>query len=835
MLADRAFPRARGRARPRAFAQLPLRFRELGSTVSTHTAQIRGSALMSPVAALESSTRRSATAEPRGTTAADRRPRLATYLASAIIVVVIAGFGVIGVVSLLPSSVDVFHAVYAVAAVTALLAIQLLWFSRPSARLDSVTSRVLLAVVVVLAYAPLPTFGLFWADMPDFVGGAVLLVLPTRYAWPALAGVCLSVVFVYRAFGASVPDSIYGGIIAAGFYSILFYLLARLARMVHELHQARTELAQRAVAEQRLAFARDLHDLLGLSLSAIALKGELAQRLMHKSLDQAKAELGAITATAQRTLSDVRAVSHGYRELSLEKESRTAESLLSASEIAARVHLDQGDLPVQARTLLAKVLREGVTNVLRYSDVEHCEIDVRQHDGKVTLEIVNDGVTADDPASTLTTLPDEVAALGGTATAKTGTDGRFRLRVELPVPEQLGGAAAHQAERQSETESKRIRRLLPVVMALMGCGATVHVLQLTTQAWQVALVVGSIVALLALQFSYFNRPATLLRSAQSYGMLFVQACLTYLPLLPLGPNWVSVPGLLIGSALLVLPPAAGWLFFALNIAAYAEIQRISGADITSTVFYTAATVLTGLAVFGLLWLVRLVTELDNTRRRLAEMALAEERLRFARDLHDLLGMSLSAIALKSELTARVLPLDRDRAAEELAEVLGLTRQALSDVRSVASGYRELSLDSESRTAKSVLAAADVRVRMEMLSDELPTPVRTVLAVVLREGVTNVLRHSKVECCEIAMHRTDGGISLDIVNDGVERNGHGTFPNSRTGDPEEPVVPAPLTVPRDSSPGSGIGNLSHRVADLGGELTAGVEPDGRFRLRAVVPV
>ncbi|HET6707388.1 sensor histidine kinase [Amycolatopsis sp.] len=784
---------------------------------------------MSPVAALEPSTGRSATAEPRGTTAADRRPRLATYLASAVIVVVIAGFGVIGVVSLLPSQVDTWHAVYAIAAVTALLAIQLLWFSRPSARLDSVTSRVLLAVVVGLAYIPLPTFGLFWADMPDFVGGAVLLVLPPRYAWPSLVAVCLSAVWVYHSFGAGPLDTIYSGL-SAGFYSILFYLLARLTRMVHELHRARTELAQRAVAEQRLAFARDLHDLLGLSLSAIALKGELVQRLMRKSVEAAKAELGEITATAQRTLSDVRAVSHGYRELSLEKESRTAESLLSASEIAVRVHLDQGDLPVQARTLLAKVLREGVTNVLRYSDVEHCEIDVRHHDGKVTLEIVNDGVTADDPASTLATLPAEVAALGGTATAKAGADGRFRLRVELPVPERLGGAAAHETERQSETESKRIRRLLPVVMALMACGATLHVLELTVQPWQVALVVGSIVALLALQFSYFNRPSTQLRSAQSYGMLFVQACLIYLPLLPLGPNWVSLPGLLIGSALLVLPPVAGWVFFALNIAAYAEIQRISGANLTSTVFYTAATVMTGLAVFGLLWLVRLVTELDNTRRRLADMALAEERLRFARDLHDLLGMSLSAIALKSELTARVLPLDRGRAAEELTEVLGLTRQALSDVRSVASGYRELSLDSESRTAKSVLAAADVRVRMEMLSDELPTPVRTVLAVVLREGITNVLRHSKVESCEIAMHRTDGGISLDIVNDGVERNGHGPGPG--TG---EPVVPAPREASPDSSPGSGIGNLSHRVADLGGELTAGVEPDGRFRLRAVVPV
>jgi signal transduction histidine kinase len=129
----------------------------------------------------------------------------------------------------------------------------------------------------------------------------------------------------------------------------------------------------------------------------------------------------------------------------------------------------------------------------------------------------------------------------------------------------------------------------------------------------------------------------------------------------------------------------------------------------------------------------------------------------------------------------------------------------------------------------MLAAADVRVRMEMLADELPTPVRTVLAVVLREGVTNVLRHSRVESCEIAMRRTDGGVCLDIVNDGVERAGE-SHP-AADGGPEARPVPAP----RDTSPGSGIGNLSHRVTDLGGELTAGIEPDGRFRLRAIVPV
>ncbi|GAB3159645.1 histidine kinase [Amycolatopsis stemonae] len=768
--------------------------------------------------------------EARGTSVVDQRPKLAAYLAAAMITVVVAGFGFVLLASLFPLPISPLQVGYAVAAVAVLLAIQLLHYSRPSVRLDSTLSKVLLVVLAVLGYVPVLTFDAVWSAMPVFFGGAVLLVLQPRLAWP---------LFVLNLGGVLWVELLYDPpllavytVASVGFYCLSFYLLTRLARTIRELHRARTELAQRAVAEQRLAFARDLHDLLGISLSAIALKGELVHRLLRKSSEQAKAELAEMTAIAQRTLADVRAVSHGYRELSLEKEFRTAQSLLTASDIAVRVHLDQAELPVQARTLLAKVLREGVTNVLRHSDVEHCEIDVRRQRGGVSLVIVNDGVDAERlPAESdlLARLPGEVAALGGSVTTGTGDDGRFRLRVELPLPDQAEPVApAGDDNRTANAESRRIRVLQPVVFGLLGIAAVLHELLLTTNAWHIALVAGSVAALLTLQFAYFNRPTTRLRSGQSIAMLFVQACLIYLPLLPLQHDWVSMPSLLMGCGLLVLPPVAGWLLFAANTGVYLWLQYVAGQagqDTWFAILFSAGTVMTGLIVFGMLWLDRLAAELDHSRRRLAEMAVAEERLRFARDLHDLLGMSLSAIALKSELTARVLPLDRARATEELLEILGLTRQALTDVRSVASGYRELSLDSESKSARSVLAAADVRVRMEMLQDDLPAPVRTALAVVLREGVTNVLRHSSVETCEIALRRTEDGVTLEIVNDGVDGPARPAAKPATNGNGS----------PGGGNSGSGIGNLAHRVSDLGGELTAEVVDDGRFRLRAVVPV
>jgi two-component system sensor histidine kinase DesK len=230
-------------------------------------------------------------------------------------------------------------------------------------------------------------------------------------------------------------------------------------------------------------------------------------------------------------------------------------------------------------------------------------------------------------------------------------------------------------------------------------------------------------------------------------------------------------------------------------------------------YTTESTIITGLVVYGLTRLSSLVTELHAARNELAKMAVAQERLRFARDLHDLLGYSLSAITLKSELTHRLMTKDQVRAQEELAEVLDISRQALADVRSVASGYRELSLDTEADAARSVLLAADVNVRMDLDYGELPVRVRTVLATILREGITNVLRHSKAEQCEITVRQADGQVWIDIVNDGASQ----------------------ATAQRTPRGGSGIANLSARIAALDGTLSAGLDPDGRFRLHAQAPV
>src|SRR5262249_39018065 len=267
---------------------------------------------------------------------------------------------------------------------------------------------------------------------------------------------------------------------------------------------------------------------------------------------------------------------------------------------------------------------------------------------------------------------------------------------------------------------------------------------------RIVLSIACLIPVVWLQLYVFGRP-WLFRRRALYEALLCQAVLVYLAV-RFSPAWLSLPGFLAGSVLLVLPLRLAWPAFAFIVTAltvyYARLT-----DSTIEIAYGAvATIITGLVVYGLTRLSGLVVELHDARTELANMAVAQERLRFARDVHDVLGYSLSAITLKSELTHRLVPGHPDRARNELVEILDISRKALADVRAVADGCRELSLDNESESARSLLQAADVDVTIETNCGDLPTPVKTVLATVLREGITNVLRHSNAERCEISMRQ-----------------------------------------------------------------------------------
>ncbi|MEV0125578.1 histidine kinase [Streptomyces sp. NPDC050703] len=225
-------------------------------------------------------------------------------------------------------------------------------------------------------------------------------------------------------------------------------------------------------------------------------------------------------------------------------------------------------------------------------------------------------------------------------------------------------------------------------------------------------------------------------------------------------------------------------------------------------------VLVGFAMTGVRQLVRTTIQLREARATVAQLAANEERLRLARDLHDLLGHSLSLITLKSELAGRMLPDHPETAAKQVADIEQVGRQALVDVREAVSGYRRRTLAGELAGARTVLTAAGIEADLppaapETLPDEEG---EAALAWALREAVTNVVRHSGARRCTVAftVRRTLAGPRLELRVEDDGRGGAGAAGNGLTG-------------------------LAERVAAVGGELDAGAAGRRGFRLAARVPL
>ncbi len=235
----------------------------------------------------------------------------------------------------------------------------------------------------------------------------------------------------------------------------------------------------------------------------------------------------------------------------------------------------------------------------------------------------------------------------------------------------------------------------------------------------------------------------------------------------------------------------------------------------------------------------MVSALRRTRADLARSAVAEERLRIARDLHDLLGHSLSLITLKAELAGRVIGTDPHRAAAEISELESVARQSLSDVRAAVAGYRQPDLAGELESAKQLLDSAGISSRITApQSDALSNEVDAALAWAVREGTTNVVRHSRATRVTIDVHASPATAVAEISDNGPPADDVGPARPSRPAqaDPaDQGHADQDRTPSRIRPGGSGLAGLAERVRSLGGELAAGaVEPQG-FRLRVMVPL
>ena len=225
----------------------------------------------------------------------------------------------------------------------------------------------------------------------------------------------------------------------------------------------------------------------------------------------------------------------------------------------------------------------------------------------------------------------------------------------------------------------------------------------------------------------------------------------------------------------------------------------------------------GLDIVVLARLSDALRELQAAQNELAQQAVIEERLRLARDLHDLLGHTLSMIALKSELAGRLIEKDTAQAAQEIQEVERAARQALREVREAIAGYRQPTLHTELEGARQILEAAGITCTIENDIEVLPSLVDGVLAWTVREGVTNVIRHSRARRCTIRVNSENGEACVEVINDGYRE--------------QEPN-------PTQAQTGTGLAGLTERVATQGGQIEAGPLPpenNPHFRLWVELPI
>jgi two-component system, NarL family, sensor histidine kinase DesK len=300
-----------------------------------------------------------------------------------------------------------------------------------------------LVVVVGLGSAILALGGSNFVNALVIAGACIGLLAPTARLATIGAAACVAAglgIDLYHHAHYQDGLTIALGPLLACFFA---YAAARRAELVSRLRETRAELARMAVADERLRIARDLHDLLGHSLSLITLKAELAGRMVGTDPDRATREIGDLEAVARRSLGEVRAAVTSYRQPSLAAELAGARRMLAAAGMDCDVHAPESfELPAETEALLAWTVREGATNVVRHSGARRATITISVADDEAVAEVADDGVgpaldSARGPGELgagLAGLAERARAVGAEVSAGEGRGGKgFRLRVRVPA------------------------------------------------------------------------------------------------------------------------------------------------------------------------------------------------------------------------------------------------------------------------------------------------------------------------------------------------------------------------------------------------------------------
>lgn len=290
-----------------------------------------------------------------------------------------------------------------------------------------------------------------------------------------------------------------------------------------------------------------------------------------------------------------------------------------------------------------------------------------------------------------------------------------------------------------------------------------------------------------------------LPTSQAWIALGVMVALTFAMSALVGTTGFGATVYIAVLAMMTLPVRQAWALVAAMVVIVEAAPRFVDSWEPDN-FFAFQLLISAAAAWGITQVFQRNHELAVARQQLADLAIVAERERMSRDVHDILGHSLTVITVKSELAGRLIEIDPARAAVEIAELETLARQALADVRSTVGGMRQVDIGSELASARTALTAAGIDAELPDDADMVPLRHRELFGWVIREAVTNVVRHSSARHCRVTLTAS----TISIVDDGVG--------------------------PADKdSGGNGLRGLGERVAAAGGALTIARVPTGGFRV------
>lgn len=382
-----------------------------------------------------------------------------------------------------------------------------------------------------------------------------------------------------------------------------------------------------------------------------------------------------------------------------------------------------------------------------------------------------------------------------------------------PMPLSARGGPFH-----DEQDTPR-RHLVGVLLGLAWLAIPIIDTATSDQtAWRVALTVVLFPAAMAAYVGNIGGVAGCRSRPRLYvGIVFMVACGIVLTLV-VSPAWAILFTYVSVLTGIHLPPQQAGPLLLLFVALAICLNLHEG--VSDAFSWGVSALGVGALMLALGRLIAANNELASAHERIQQLAVEAERERFARDLHDVLGHSLSVVTLKAELAGRLLPDRPQEARRHVNELERVAREALGEVRETVSGYRRPTLAGELAGARMALDAAGIELRLERGDAELPGEVEALLAWTVREGTTNVIRHSGARRVEIAIAPAGENGSrvaqAQIVDDGRGSNAGG--------DDDAP-----------GSGGNGLDGLRERAAQLDGEIDADTLPEGGFRLRVTVPL